>query len=184
MSQLLVNSLLSGIDRFRKLRIGQLASDIDENGEVTVNWFDGEPGGQNTVLISFPGLNNSGSVATGVEIGHGKGTVGIFGFITDNHTVLLSTVISKIKGKQVGYDKTRKIKSGEVRATSKTGSNIFLDENGNVSINSTNELLITMSNGASLTFASDGKVTLDTPEEITINCKKFTVNTDSGITTH
>lgn len=175
-------TFMSALDRFKKLRIGQFSSDIDANGQVSVKWLDGEPGGQSNISISYPGLNNAVDLPYGLEVGHGKGTVGIFGFIADNHAILLTTIISKVVGKEVGYDKTQKIKSGEIRASSKTGSKLFLDEDGNVEISSTNQILITMANGLSITFSNTGKIDLTTEDEINITCKKLTLKTDTATT--
>lgn len=169
----------AALDRFKKMRIGQLSSDIDTNGQVSVKWLDGEPGGQSNISLSYPGFNNAVDLPYGLEVGHGKGTVGIFGFISDNHAILLTTIISKVIGKEVGYDKTQKIKSGEIRASSKTGSKLFLDESGNVALDSTNQILITMANGLSITFSDTGKIDLTTADEINITCKKLNLKTDT-----
>lgn len=182
MSKLLEQTFMSGLDRFKKLRIGQLTTDIDDKGQVTVNWLDGEPGGQSNIQISYPGLNNSSEIPNGIEIGHGRGTVGVFGFIADNHAVLLVTIISKVSGKQVGYDKTDEIKSGEVRIISKTGSKIFLDQNGNIDVNCTNQILINMANGLSVSLSNTGKVDITTKDEINITCKKLNLKTDTTTT--
>lgn len=182
MSDLVRRALLESVDRYKKIRLGQLASDINENGLVDVSWLDGEPGGQSNIMISYPGFNNTGSIPYGLEIGHGKGTVGIFGFISDNHAVLLSTIISKVIGKKVGYDKTEQIKSGEIRATSNTGSKVFLAQNGDVDIHSSNAIQISMANGFTLTFSTSGKVDLTTADEVNITCKKMTIKTDTNTT--
>jgi hypothetical protein len=182
-SELLQRTLEGSLDRFKKLRIGQLVSDISDVGEVNVTWLDGEPGGQSNIVITYPGINNVPEIPYGVEIGHGKGTVGVFGFIKDNHAIMLATIISKVKNKKVGYDKTQKIRSGEFRATSKKGSKLYLADDGNVNIYSTNEIEIALANGAKLTFTSDGKINIDTSTEVNITCSKFTVKTATGVTT-
>jgi hypothetical protein len=125
-------------DRFQKIRLGQIISDIDGNGEVDVRWLDGEPGGQSKVLISFPAFNNVDNPPWGIEFGFSKGVVGLFGFLVDNHAVLLSTIVSKIKNKGVGYDKTQKIQSGEIRISSKNSAQIYWDLAGNLILTTKN----------------------------------------------
>jgi hypothetical protein len=182
MSKLLKDTLINTLDRFKRLRIGQIVSDIDSNGEISVSWLDGEPGGQDSIQISFPGYNNT-TPQYGVEIGIGKGVVGVFGFITDNHAIFLTSIISKVKNKGVGYDKTQKIQSGEFRITSKPGSKIFLDNDGNITLTVVKNLNINISNNISLTISDDGKISLNTPNTITFTCSGMTVNTNNGVTT-
>lgn len=129
---ILTETIESALDRYRKLRIGQLKNDIDPiSGLVDVIWMDGDIGGQSQVQLSYPMYTVLNGQPWGLELGYGKGTIAVFGFLTDNHAVILTTLISKpgyAKGKNGG------IKSGEIRITSKAAGQVYLDLQGNVLI--------------------------------------------------
>jgi hypothetical protein len=143
-------------DRFSSLRLGQVLKDLDENGMYSVRWLDTEAGGQSNVFITYPYFNNSTNPPWGIECGIEKGTIGIFGFLSDNHAVLLSTIISWINNYNVGFDKTGKIKSGEIRITSKNGAKVYMDLDGNLKL-STKRLSINLNE-------DDGQIEINGPK--------------------
>lgn len=153
----------TGIDRFKKIRVGQIISDIDDRGCIDVRWLDCEAGGQSNILISYPAYDNINS--WGVEYGFSKGMVGIFGFLEDNHAVLLTTIISKIPNKNVGYDKTKKIKSGEIRLTSLKNAQIYFDLLGNLFLK-TSSLCIKLNE-------TEQKIEITAPNGLWINNVKY-----------
>ena len=158
---ILLKTFDNSLDRFRKIRLGQIVSDINDNGEVDVNWLDGEAGGQSRISITYPAFNNNDIQPWGVELGFGRGMVGVFGFITDNHAVILGCIISKVKGKQVGYDKTNQIKTGEFRIRSKNGAEVYWNLAGDLVL-STGSLSLTMNEVSK-------KIEMSAPEGLWVN---------------
>ena len=156
------SDLLGYKDRFDKIRIGQITSDIDEKGQVSVIWLDGEPGGQNEISLSYPCYDNSqAGPGWGVEYGLGKGMIGIFGFLKDNHAMVLGTLVSRVYNSNVGYDKTRRIQTGELRLTSKTGAMVYLDNLGGVYVSgATGNAGATGAIGSNVHISSNGQIDL------------------------
>lgn len=131
------NTIDTALDRFNRLRVGMIISDIDVNGVYEVSWLDGEAGGQSKISLTYPAINNTDSTPWGIECGVGRGVVGVFGFLSNNQAVLLTTLTSRITGKGVGYDKTDEIKTGEFRISSKLKARVYLDAAGNLTLSTT-----------------------------------------------
>jgi hypothetical protein len=140
-------------------------SDIDDVGKFDVSWLDGEAGGQSKISLTYPAFNNTGSKPWGMECGIGRGVVGVFGFLSNNQAVLLTTLTSRIVGKGVGYDKTDEIKSGEFRTSSKFGAKVYLDGAGNLILSTTSTTI--------LMNATNGKIEVTAPNGFYVNGAKL-----------
>lgn len=210
---MMISKAIDGsFDRFRKIRVGIITPPgiNTETGEVNVKWLDGDVGGQSQILISYPAFNNLDQIPWGIEYGYSEGMMCVFGFLTSNRAVILTTLISNqnISDLQnnklgVGYNKTEKIKSGEFRFTSKFKGRLYLDLAGNVLLHTpTNSILLNQTGkqivlddmGVSITMSSPtpstASLTINAPNSsqviidntgITVNGQNVKVNATSTV---
>jgi hypothetical protein len=154
------HAINKSFNRFDKIRLGKVTDNIDDDGLYTVTWLDGDLGGQQKVAISYPLINNADSKTWGIECGIGKGTIGVFGFLATNLTVLLTTLTSRRLETDAGYKKTEKIKTGEFRITSKGGAKISMLSDGNVTILSGENTITVSPDGININVKSGQSITL------------------------
>lgn len=180
----------NSLDRFRKIRVGYINSQIDPaTGTISVLWLDGDVGGQSNICLSLPIFNNV-DTPWGIELGYDVGMLGVFGFLTDNHAVLLTTLLSQTQStpkSSTGYGKTKKILSGQLRFTSKAQASIFFDTPGNLILSTTQNTarlnvdgsINIQNSNSSINMATNGAITITSKSDVNMN---VTGNTNLNIT--